>query len=65
MIILLQNNPPLTMSTHRPSNLTISQLLRTDLARKSSIRFIKHILRADFDFGLQVFANEEEEEGWW
>jgi hypothetical protein len=50
------------MSRQRPPNLTISQLLRRNLTRERSIRLIKHILTADFDLRLEVFANEEEEE---
>ena len=52
LITLPQNRPPLTMSHQRPTHPTILQLLGTNLARKSSIPFIKHILRRDFDFGF-------------
>lgn len=50
------------MSAQRPSNLTIAQLLRTDFPREGSVALVKHILAADFDFILEVFADEEEEE---
>ena len=52
LILLPQNRPPLTMSRQRPRNPTISQLLRTNLARKRSIPLIEHILRRDFDLGF-------------
>lgn len=53
------------MSAQRPPNLTIAQLLRTDFSREGSIAFVKHVLAADFDFILEVFANEEQEEAGW
>lgn len=48
------------MPTKRPSNLTISQLLRRDLARKGPIGFIKHVLRGDLDLSFEMLAHEEE-----
>jgi len=50
------------MPTKRPPNFTVTQLLCTDLAREGTIRLIKYILAADFDFGIQVLADEQEEE---
>ena len=50
------------MSAQRPPNLTITQLLHTNLSRKGPIGLVKHILTAHFDFGLEVFANEEQEQ---
>lgn len=47
------------MPTQRPPNLTVFQLLRTDLSGKGSIGFVKYILAADFDFLVEVFADEE------
>lgn len=53
------------MSAQRPPNLTIFQLLRADLACESSIGLVEYVLAADFDFRLEVFAYEEEEETGW
>ena len=48
-ILLSHNNPPLTMSRQRPPDPTILQLFRADLSREGAIRFVKNILRRDFD----------------
>lgn len=53
------------MSDQCPANLTIAQLLRTDFPREGSIALVKHVLAADFDLTLEVFADEEEEEAGW
>lgn len=64
-ITLAQNHSALRMPRQGPSNLGISQLFGTDLASKSAIGFVENILRADLDFGLQVFSDEEKEKPWW
>lgn len=53
------------MSAQRPPNLAVTQLLRANLSRKSAIGFVKDVLAAHFDFILEVFANEEQEEAGW
>lgn len=50
------------MSGQRPPNLTISQLLRADLARKRSIRLVEHVLAADLNLSFEMLAHEQEEE---
>ena len=62
IITLPQNNPPFTMSTKRPPDLTIRQLLRANLPRKSSIRLIKHVLTADLDLRLQVLPHQQQKQ---
>ena len=53
------------MSAQRPPNLAVAQLLCADFSGKSSIRLVENVLAADFDFILEVFADEEEEEAGW
>ena len=65
IILLPENNPSFTVSAQGPPNLTITQLLRANLSRKSPVGFVKNVLAADFDFVLEVFADEEQEEAGW
>lgn len=65
IILLHENNPSFTVPAQRPPNFTITQLLRADLARESSIGLVEHVLATDFDFRLEMLANEEEEETGW
>ena len=64
-ITLAQNHPALRMPRQGPPNLGISQLFGTDLASESAIGFVENVLRADLDFGLQVFSDEEKEKPRW
>lgn len=53
------------MARQDPSDTTILQLLRADLAGESPIRFIENVLSRNFDALAEVFAGEEEVESWW
>lgn len=48
-----------------PSNATILQLLRTNLAGEGTIGLVKNILCRDFDALAEVFAGKEEIESCW
>ena len=58
-IFLIKDDSPLAMPAQRPPNVTIFQLLRANLSGKGSIGLVKNILAANFDFFLEVFADEE------
>ena len=62
IVRLMKDHSPLTMPAQRPPNLTIPQLLRTNFSRKGPIGFVEHILTADFNFFLEMFPDEQEEE---
>lgn len=62
IVLLPENHPPLTVSAQRPPNLAVAQLLRADLPRKGPVGLVEDVLAAHFDFVLEVFADEEEEE---
>ena len=62
IIRLMEEHSPLTMPAQRPPNLTVPQLLCTDLSRKGPIGLVEDILTADFNFFLEMFPYEQEEE---
>ena len=62
IIRLMKDHSPLTMPAQRPAYLTVLQLLRADLSRKSPIGLVEHILTADFNLFLEMFPYEQEEE---
>lgn len=62
LIAFRKDNPSLTVSTKRPRNLAVTELLCADFASESAIGLVEDVLRAYFNFGLQVFADEEEKE---
>lgn len=62
IIRLMKDHSPLTMPAQRPPYLTVLQLLRTNFSRKSPVGLVEHILTADFNFFLEMFPYEQEEE---
>ena len=53
------------MPQHGPRDTAIFELGDADFAREGSVGFVEDVLGRDFDPGAQVFAGEEEVEGWW
>lgn len=53
------------MSRQRPPDVAVCELLRANLARESAIGLVEDVLRADFDLGFQVFADDEQVQAWW
>ena len=47
-----------------PTNPTIHQLRSTNLTSEGAVGFIENILGGNFDAFAEVFAGEEEVEGW-
>ena len=58
----MKDHSPLTMPAQRPPNLAVLQLLRANFSGKGPIGFVKYILTADFNFFLEMFPHEQEEE---
>lgn len=65
LVILLEDYSPLRMAQDGPGNATILQLIGRDFASESAIGLVKDVLSGDFDALAEVFASEEEVEGWW
>ena len=62
IIRFVKEHSPLAMPAQRPPNLAVLQLLRADLSRKGSIGLVEDILTANFNFFLEMFPYEQEEE---
>ena len=52
------------MPQHRPRDIAVFELTHADFPREGAVRFVEDVLRRDFDSRPQVFACEEEVEGW-
>lgn len=64
VVTLLQYHPPLAVPEERPGDVGVFQLCDTDLAREGAVRLVEDVLRRYFDAWAEMFAGEEEVEGW-
>lgn len=53
------------MAQESPGDVGIFKLVDRDFTGEGAVGLVEDVLGGDFEAGLEVFAGEEEVEGWW
>jgi hypothetical protein len=64
-VFLIQHGSALAVPEQCPIDAAIFELRGRDLAGEGARGFVKDVLGGDFEFGVEMFAGQEEVEGWW
>lgn len=65
LIFFSQDGAAFGVAKEGPGDVGVFELVDRDLAGEGAVGAVENVLGGDFDGGVQVFAGEEEVEGWW
>lgn len=64
-VVFLENDATFGVAEKGPGYVRVFELVDGDFTSEGAVGFVEDVLGGDFEAGFEVFAGEEEVEGWW